>query len=98
MSTEVVSRRKILGMGSAAVAAAGFAVLPGEAQKTEEPPKAEKDHSSSILGPENAALLKQNPDVNNPPPTDHGDFGAIWYSFDLARKRVQEGGWTHEVT
>jgi oxalate decarboxylase len=32
-----------------------------------------------------------------PPPTDHGDIGPIWYSFDLAHKRVQEGGWTHEV-
>jgi oxalate decarboxylase len=33
-----------------------------------------------------------------PPPTDHGDTGPIWYSFDLAHKRVQEGGWTHQVT
>jgi oxalate decarboxylase len=33
-----------------------------------------------------------------PPPTDHGDIGPIWYSFDLARKRVEEGGWTHQVT
>jgi oxalate decarboxylase family bicupin protein len=24
--------------------------------------------------------------------------GPIWYSFDLARKRVEEGGWTHQVT
>jgi len=32
-----------------------------------------------------------------PPPTDHGDIGPVWYSFDLAHKRVQDGGWTHEV-
>jgi oxalate decarboxylase len=32
-----------------------------------------------------------------PPPTDHGDIGPIWYSFDLARKRVEEGGWTHHL-
>jgi oxalate decarboxylase len=32
-----------------------------------------------------------------PPPTDRGDIGPVWYSFDLAHKRVQEGGWTHEV-
>jgi len=24
--------------------------------------------------------------------------GPIWYSFDLVKKRVEEGGWTHEVT
>jgi len=33
-----------------------------------------------------------------PPPTDHGDVGPIWYSFDLAHKRIEEGGWTHQVT
>ena len=98
MSTEVVSRRKLLGMGSAAVAAAALAALPAQAQQRDDTAKAEKDHSSSDPGPENKVLLGQNPDVNTPPPTDHGDFGAIWYSFDLARKRVQEGGWTHQVT
>src|SRR5271154_6021103 len=98
ISPEVVSRRKLLGMGSAAVAAAALAAIPARAQTAEGTAKAEKDRSSSILGPENDALLNENPDVNTPPPTDHGDFGAIWYSFDLARKRVQEGGWTHQVT
>jgi oxalate decarboxylase len=24
--------------------------------------------------------------------------GPIWYSFDLTHKRIQEGGWTHQVT
>ena len=33
-----------------------------------------------------------------PPPTDHGDVVPLWYSFDLVKKRVEEGGWTHEVT
>jgi oxalate decarboxylase len=98
LSTEVVSRRKLLGMGSAAVAAAALAAIPAQAQKSEDTAKAEKDRSSSILGPENKVLLNQNPDPNTPPPTDHGDFGAIWYSFDLVRKRVEEGGWTHQVT
>jgi oxalate decarboxylase len=32
-----------------------------------------------------------------PPPTDSGDIGPIWYSFNLVHKRVQEGDWTHEV-
>jgi oxalate decarboxylase len=85
-------------MGSAAVAAAALAAIPAKAQQRDDTAKAEKDHSSSDPGPENRTLLGQNPDVNTPPPTDHGDFGAIWYSFDLARKRVEEGGWTHQVT
>ena len=59
---------------------------------------AEKDHSSSDPGQENKPLLDENPDSNMPPPTDHGDMVPLWYSFDLVKKRVQEGGWTHQVT
>ena len=33
-----------------------------------------------------------------PPPTDHGSVPPVWYSFDLAHRRVQGGGWTHQVT
>ena len=43
-------------------------------------------------------MLKENPNSNTPPPTDFGDTVPIWYSFDLVKKRVEEGGWTHEVT
>jgi oxalate decarboxylase len=49
-------------------------------------------------GPENRGLLKENPSSNDPPFTDHGNPGPLWYSFDLAPKRVQSGGWTHQVT
>jgi hypothetical protein len=33
-----------------------------------------------------------------PPPTDHGVVEPFWYSFDLTHRRVQEGGWNHQVT
>jgi oxalate decarboxylase len=42
--------------------------------------------------------LDENPNSNFPPPTDHGNIDPVWYSFDLTHKRVQEGGWTNEVT
>ncbi len=48
--------------------------------------------------PENPALLKQNPNSNFPPTTDKGDVGAVWFSMDLVHKRIQPGGWTHQVT
>jgi oxalate decarboxylase len=48
--------------------------------------------------PENVDLLKQNPNSNVPPPTDKGDVGAIWFAMELVHKRVQPGGWTHQVT
>ena len=91
------SRRGFLGMSSVALATAAFAGL-ANAQEKASTQKAEHDHSSSDPGPENKPLLDENPDSNTPPPTDHGDLVPIWYSFDLARKRVEEGGWTHEVT
>jgi oxalate decarboxylase len=93
-----VSRRSFLGVGSAALATVAMAGLTAHAQERDDTTKAESDHSSSDPGPENRVLLGQNPNTNMPPPTDHGDIGPIWYSFDLARKRVEEGGWTHQVT
>jgi oxalate decarboxylase len=36
--------------------------------------------------------------LQRPPPTDRGNPGPLWYSFDLAPKRVEAGGWTHQVT
>jgi oxalate decarboxylase len=98
--TEGLSRRSFLGVSSTALATAALAGLTAHAQGTQDTQdtrKADKDHSVSDPGQENKPLLAENPDSNVPPPTDHGDIGPIWYSFDLAHKRVQEGGWTHEV-
>jgi len=92
------SRRVFLGAGSAALATAALVGLTANAQEREDTRKAERDHSSSDPAQENKPLLAENPNSNTPPPTDHGDIGPIWYSFDLARKRVEEGGWTHQVT
>ena len=94
-----LSRRNFLRTGSAAVAATllaqGATVRAQERSNTE---NAEHDHSANDPAQENKGLLDLNPDSNLPPPTDHGDIVPLWYSFDLVKKRIQEGGWTHEVT
>jgi oxalate decarboxylase len=92
------SRRSFLGFSSAALATAAFAGLTARAQEKASTQKAEHDHSSSDPGQENIPVLAENPNSNTPPPTDHGELVPIWYSFDLVKKRVEEGGWTHEVT
>src|SRR2546429_9684154 len=92
------SRRSVLGMGSAALAAATLAGLTAHAQTREGTRQAEGDHSSSNPGQENKALLAENPNSKTPPPTDNGDVGPISHSYDLTKKRIQEGGWTHQVT
>src|SRR3979411_3357166 len=98
MIQDGVSRRSVQGMGSAALAAAAFGALSAGAQTREGTHQAEGDHSSSNPGQENKPLLAENPNSNMPPPTDNGDVGPIWYSYDVTKKRIQEGGWTHQVT
>jgi oxalate decarboxylase len=95
---KALSRRNFLRTGSAVAmtALAGASALRGQERPSTR--AAEHDHSSSDPGPENKPLLDENPDSNLPPPTDHGDVLPLWYSFDLVKKRVEEGGWTHEVT
>ncbi len=95
--TEGFSRRDFLGVSSTALAAAALTGLAAHAQEMQDTRTAEKDHSVSDPGQENKPLLEENPESNMPPPTDHGDIGPIWYSFDLVHKRVQGGGWTHQV-
>ncbi len=97
-STEDLSRRTFLGVGSAGLAAAGLASLAANAQERMDTAKAEQDHSATNPGPENKPLLDENPNSNIPSPTDHGNIAPIWYSFDLTHQRVQEGGWTNQVT
>jgi oxalate decarboxylase len=60
--------------------------------------EAERNESASNPGPQNIGLVKLNPNSDVPPPTDHGVVEPFWYSFDLTHRRVQEGGWTHQVT
>jgi oxalate decarboxylase len=96
---EALSRRKFLKTSSVALAItalSGATTLRGQERPSTR--AAEHDHSSSDPGQEDKPLLDENPDSNMPPPTDHGSVVPLWYSFDLVRKRVEEGGWTHEVT
>src|SRR5260370_39905796 len=96
--TEGFSRRTFLGVGSASLASAALASLAVTAQERADTEKAEQDHSASNPGPENKPLLDENPNSNLPPPTDSGNIDPVWYSFDLTHKRIEEGGWTNEVT
>jgi oxalate decarboxylase len=93
---QAVTRRSFV--GAAALASAGFFGMSAGAQTRSEELAGRKGNNSSDPGPENAPLLGENPSANMPPFTDHGNPGPIWFSFDLVPKRVQAGGWTHQVT
>jgi oxalate decarboxylase len=33
-----------------------------------------------------------------PPDTDHGEVQTFWNSFSAAHRRIQEGGWSRQIT
>ena len=95
---DVVSRRGFLGMGSAALAAAGLISAASAAAQDQKQFPAKDSRSASSPGPGNPALDAQNPDSFFPPPSDAGAVQTFKYPFGLAHKRMQEGGWSREVT
>src|SRR5579859_501327 len=93
---EALSRRRFV--GTVALAGAGLFGATAMAQTRPEQLAGRQGNSKSDPGPENDPLLRENPNANMPPFTDRGNPGPIWYSFDLAPKRLQGGGWTRQVT
>ena len=53
---------------------------------------------ASILGPSNPAREAQDPFTLAPPPTDHGTFPNLKWSFADSHMRLQPGGWARETT
>ena len=69
---------------------------PGQAARYGD--QAQKDKATSDPGPTNAAIDAQNPGSFTPPPTDSGQVQTFKYPFSFAHKRLEEGGWSREVT
>jgi oxalate decarboxylase len=91
--SDPASRRFFLGAAAAALSVGGAL-----AQSPSEIKKGETNHSASNPGPANKPLIGENANSNMPPITDRGDVAPFWYSFDLSHRRVQDGGWTRQVT
>jgi len=84
-------------MGSAALTAAAMISTTARAQEQKNYP-AKDDRSASAPGPGNREIDNQNPDSFLPPQTDAGGVQTFKYPFGLSHKRMQEGGWSREVT
>src|SRR5271156_5605397 len=93
-----LTRRGFLGASSATLAAASMVGAGKLAAQELAGPKIISDKSRSDPGPTNSVLDAQNPDSNNPLPTDAGGVQTFKYPFSFAHKRLQEGGWSREVT
>ncbi len=55
-------------------------------------------YGASILGPTNPSRELENPDILVPPRTDRGKIPNLKWSFSDSHMRLEEGGWSREVT
>src|SRR6201998_526186 len=96
-----VSRRAMLAAGGfAAITTAAHAAgvfgnpdLPPEGAVNVTNPKALTDP-----GPQDPGLAGNEPSFLNPPATDVNGMPQFWASFNLAPKRIQNGGWARQIT
>lgn len=98
-----LSRRDVL----ATSAAGGVALMAGAASAAslgnpDLPPQGSvnvTDPSAlTTPGPHDGTLAGTMPSFLDPPPTDVGGMPRFWSSFNLAVRRVQDGGWGRQVT
>ncbi|MBV8206497.1 MAG: cupin domain-containing protein [Acidobacteria bacterium] len=90
-----MNRRNFLGSSSAVLLTSAIA---SHSQELQSAIKGRQDKSATNPGPENQLVRDANPNTFTPPPTDHGEVQAFWSSFSTAHRRIQEGGWTRQVT
>jgi oxalate decarboxylase len=95
---DMFSRRGFLEIGSAALATAGMLAVGDALAQDKKPYPRDGDRSASDPGPGNGPLDDQNPDSFLPPSSDAGAVQTFKYPFGLAHKRMQDGGWSREVT
>ncbi len=92
-----ISRRNIL-TATAAASVLTVATVAG-AQTGEAVPQPQRPGGGGTdPGPRNLPRDLQNPDILNPPSTDHGTLPNLRYSFSDAHMRQESGGWTRQVT
>jgi oxalate decarboxylase len=103
-----ITRRKFV--GSAALAAAATLPVYGQQQSETKSPREGPEERKTQRSPDhhlpnetdpgarNAPLEAENPDTVWGAETDSGTVPPFKYSFSLARKRIENGGWTRQVT
>jgi oxalate decarboxylase len=93
------SRRRFLGATGAALAGAAMASRV-EGQQQQGPPRSPDHHlpNEQQVGPQNPQLDALNPSSVWTIETDNGTVQPFKYSFSLAHKRIESGGWTRQVT
>ena len=98
-----LSRRALMGAG----VAGGFATLAVAAQAAgfgnpdtpaEGAVNATNPRALTDPGPQDPTLARNEPEFLDPPATDVNGMPQFWTSFNLAPKRIQNGGWARQIT
>ncbi|HZZ30548.1 MAG TPA: cupin domain-containing protein [Phenylobacterium sp.] len=99
-----LSRRNVLAATTVVGAATAFSAAASTVQlgNPDRPPEGAVNVSNPKAltepGPQNRTLAGQLPSAGNPPATDVNGMPMFWSSFNLAHKRIQDGGWARQVT
>lgn len=100
----ILSRRAILGSGvaggvlTAAAAVAADRTFGNPDQPAEGAVNVTNPKALTDPGPQDPGLANNEPAFLNPPPTDVNGMPQYWASFNLAPKRIQNGGWARQIT
>lgn len=89
-------RRHILSVGAGI--AGGMAIISGFKGETPPQPSAAPGRGGADPGPRDPVRDAENPDLLNPPATDHGTLPNLRFSFADAHTRQTDAGWTRQFT
>lgn len=93
-----ISRRNILAAGVAGSLIAATTIA--DAQNADQIPQPRRGPGvgGTDPGSRNLSRDRQNPDILNPPSTDHGTLPNLRFSFSDSHVRQESGGWTRQIT
>jgi oxalate decarboxylase len=94
------SRRDVLAVSAAGAVLTASAANAASFGNPDQPPQGAVNAKGNLTdpGPQNPAIAGQFPSAQSPPATDIGGLPLDWASFNIAPKRIQNGGWARQVT
>src|SRR5580692_5630143 len=98
----MLSRRNILTAAAAGMALSGATARAATFGNPDEPAEGAVNVTNpkalSDPGPQDRGLAGNEPAFLDPPATDVNGMPQYWASFNLAPKRIQNGGWARQIT
>ncbi|WP_271899269.1 oxalate decarboxylase family bicupin [Candidatus Phyllobacterium onerii] len=94
---KALSRRKVLTAGAAGGLLAAATTVARAADQVPQPSRG-AGVGGTDPGPRNISRDQQNPEMLDPPSTDHGTLPNLRFSFSDSHVRQESGGWARQIT